>query len=41
MTPDDDRPRVGRVRIAVWIILGVVGLALFVVGLVSVLATGG
>ena len=31
----------GRVRIVVWVILGVVGLALFAAGLVNVLTAGG
>lgn len=41
MTSDDDRPRVGRGRIVVWIILGIVGVALFTAGLVTVLSGAG
>lgn len=41
MTPEDDRPHVGRGRIVVWIILGIVGVALIGAGLITVLTGGG
>ena len=41
MPSDDDRPRVSASRIAIWIVVGGIGVYMVVSGLIAALTSGG